>query len=230
MSVTWPTAPTPSVRTAAASAVRDLLAHPLPLVAANVLWGVVAFGAWLAATIAEPLGVLLALLLTWPTATIAAIACRVARGGEPVLRDAFRWPVGRPAVGVLGALALACAVVGVVDVQAALARGDLIGIAFATLAGWGLVALGILACVLWPLVGDPARAELGIASLLRLAATIALVRTPRVVVAWLMVGTLLAVSLVLAAAVVTVSVSLAASFLARMMLPLADEIEPTSGA
>lgn len=230
MSVALPEAlpealPATGVRGACAHAIRDVLAHPVPLVAGNLVWGVVAFVAWLGATISTPLGVALALLLVWPTATVATIAARVVRGEEPGLRDAFRWPLARPAVGLLGGLAVVCALVGVVDLQGALDRGDLAGVAFATLVGWGLVALSVLACVVWPLVGDPTRADRSTRDLLRLGVTIAFARTPRIVGAWLVVGPLLVASAVLAAAIVSVSVSVAALVLARVVLPIADALE-----
>jgi hypothetical protein len=225
MTITLGTIAPTGVRGAGVRAIRDVLEHPVPLIAANLAWGVVAFAAWLGATIAAPLGIAFALLLVWPTATIAAIAGRVVRGQEPALRDVVRWPVGRPAVALLGALAVACGLVGVADLEAALARGDLMGIAFATLAGWGLVASTVLACVAWPLLGDPARADLGAREVLRLSATIALTRTPRVVAAWSVVSVLLVVSAVLAAAIVMVSVSLAALLLARVVLPMADALD-----
>jgi hypothetical protein len=217
--------PATGIRGAGAQAIRDVLAHPGPLIASNLVWGVVAFVGWLGATIATPLGIVFALVLVWPTATVATIAGRVVRGEEPVLRDAFRWPFARPAVGVLGGLAVVCALVGVVDLQGALERGDLAGIAFATFVGWGLVALGVLACVVWPLVGDPVRADRSTRDLVRLGVTIALARTPRIVGAWLVVGTLLVVSAVLAAAIVSVSVSVAALILARVVLPIADALD-----
>lgn len=228
MSITLGAIPATGLRGAAAQSIRDLAAHPGPLIAANVAWGVVAFGAWLGATIALALGIALALLLAWPAATIARLAGQVVRGEDPLLRDAFRWPLTRPAVAVLGAIGVVCGLVGVVDIGAALGRGDLAGIAFATLAGWGLVALAVLACVAWPLLGDPARADMGTRDVLRLAATIALARTPRILAAWLVVGVLLMVSTVLAAAIITVSVSLSALFLARVVLPLADALAPRS--
>lgn len=209
---------------------RDLLEHLVPLVLANIVWAVVAFVAWLAALVWLPLGVIAATALVWPAATVSGVAARVVRGDEVGVRDALRWPVGRSAVVLLGALAVAAAVVLAVDLGAALGGGDLLGVALATAAGWGLAALTVLACVAWPLLGDPARRSLGARQVVRLAVTIALVRTPRIVAVSIVTVVLLLVSLVLVAAVMTVSVSLAALILARVVLPLADEIDPPRDA
>jgi hypothetical protein len=127
-------------------------------------------------------------------------------------------------VAVLGALVVISAVVCLVNIQGALGRGDLFGVAFATVAAWGLVALGVVASVAWPLLGDPRRPGLGVTDTLRLALTVTLVRTPRVVCACLLVWCFLVVSAVLAAAILTVSVSIAALVLARVILPVADAL------
>jgi hypothetical protein len=218
--------PATGVTAAVAAAVRDLLEHLVPLVLANVVWAAAAFVGWLAAMLWAPLGVAIAIALVWPTAAVSGIASRIVRGDEVAVRDALRWPVGRSAVVLWGALSVLAAVVLVVDLGAALGRQDLLGAAWATAACWGLVALVVVACVVWPLLGDPARGSLGARRLVRLAVTITLLRTPRVVVASVVAVALLLVSVVLAAAIMTVSVSLAALLLARVVLPLADAIDP----
>jgi hypothetical protein len=205
--------------------VRDLLEHPLPLVVANVVWGALVTVAWLAAVVSPPLAVAVVVVLTWPAATVAGVAARLVRGDPVGVRDALRWPIRRGTVALLGAVAALAVVVGLVDLQGALTRGDLVGVAFATLAVWGLIALGVVASVTWPLVGDPARARHSTAALLRLAATIVFLRTPRVLAACLVVGVFLLISAVLAAAILTVSLSLAALVLAHVVLPMADVLE-----
>ena len=217
--------PAIGVRTAIAPAVRDLLDHPVALIAANSVWGVVALLAWLAASVSPVLGIAAAMVLVWPTATVSAVAARVVRDEEVTLGHAFRWPLGRPAVALLGLVAVIGAVIGGTDIVISLARGDLMGVAFATLAAWGLVALWALACVVWPLLGDPERAGRATADLARIAATVALAHTPRVLAAAALVALGLMVSTVLIAAVLTVSVSIAALLLCRVVLPLADAVE-----
>jgi hypothetical protein len=226
MSLAADALPQTSVLAAAAEAVRHLLDHPGPLILANVAWGAVALVTWLAAAVSPPLGIALAVVLAWPAAAVAQVACRVVRATDVSLGSAVRWPIRRPAVAVMGAIAVMCAVVLTVNIQGALARGDLLGIAFATVAGWGLVALGVVASVAWPLLGDPRRSGAGVTDTLRLAVAVTLVRTPRIAGACLLVWGFLVISTVLAAAILTVSVSIAALFLARVVLPIADTLVP----
>jgi hypothetical protein len=217
---------TPTVRDALPGSVRDLLEHPLPLVVANVLWGALAVVAWLAAIVSPPVAVVCLVLLAWPAATIANVAGRVVRGETVGVRDAWRWPVRRSAVAVLGPVAILGAVVGLVDLQGAVARADAAGLAFATVVAWGLVALGVLACLIWPLLGDPARSHETTGALVRLAVTMAFSNTRRVLAVSLVVGAFLAISVVFPSAVLTVSVSMSALVLARVVLPLADTLDP----
>ena len=226
MSLAADALPETSIPAATAEAVRDLLDHPGPLILANVAWGAVALIAWLATSIAPALGIAGAVVLAWPAAAVAGVAGRVVRGSDVSLGTAVRWPIRRPATAVLGGLAVLGATVLIVNIQVALGRGDLLGVAFATVAAWGLVALGIVASVAWPLLGDPRRPGLGVTDTLRLAATVTLVRTPRVVGACLLVWCFLVVSAVLAAAILTISVCIAALVLARVILPVADALPP----
>ncbi|MET0772952.1 MAG: hypothetical protein ABWZ82_07700 [Candidatus Limnocylindrales bacterium] len=217
--------PATTIRAAVAGAIQALLEHPVPLIAANIAWGAIALTAWLASFVAAPVAIVLAVLLAWPAAALAGVAGRVLRDVDVSLRDALRWPVRRPAVAVLAVLAVLCAVVGVVNIQAALARADLLGVAFATVAAWGLVALGVVASVAWPLVGDPRRDGLGVTGILRLAVMVVLLRTPRIAATCLVVWCFLLVSTVLAAALLTVSVAIAALVLSRVVLPIADALD-----
>lgn len=225
MSVTTGAIPTVTVRNAIGPAVRDLLEHPIPLIAVNVVWGSIALVAWMAALVSPPIAVVVSLLLVWPTAAVARVAARVVRADEVGFLDAFRWQLSRPAVAVLGLVAVLGAVVALVDIRLALALGDAAGIALATAAGWGLVALVVLACVAWPLLGDPSRASLTTRGLARLAVSVALLHTPRVLACVALVALALLVSAVLAAALLSVSVSLVALVLCRVMLPLGDTVE-----
>jgi hypothetical protein len=217
--------PAVGVTRAAGLAVRDLLDHPVPLVAANVVWGLVAFTAWAAFLVSPVVGVLVAVVMTWPTATVSAVAARVVRGERVGLRDALRWPVRRPAVGLLGLVTVIGVVIGGADIALALARDDLPGVAFATAVAWGLVALCVLACVAWPLIGDPQRIDRRARDLARMAVTVTLLHTPRVLVAAAVIALGCLVSAVLIAALLTVFMSLAALILCRIVLPLADAAE-----
>jgi hypothetical protein len=210
---------------AVAGAVRDLLVHPVPLVVANLAWGVIAFGVWLVAFVSLPLATVLSVLLAWPAAVVATVASGVVRGADLSLLDALRWQLRRPAVPLLGALAVLAAVVGVVNLQLAFARDDVVGVAFATITGWGLLALGVVASVAWTVLGDVRHGALGARDVVRLAVAITFVRPPRIVLACAIAWCLLVVSAVLAAALLTVSVALAALLLAHVVLPVADTLE-----
>jgi len=59
-----------------------------------------------------------------------------------------------------GVVLLSISLVLFIDLVAAVGSGDVVGIAFATMAGWGLAILAILACCWWPLLVDPARRAL----------------------------------------------------------------------
>lgn len=216
--------PPTSLWGAVRAAVRDLLEHPLPLITANLAWGAIAFGVWLTAFLSLPLATLLSLLLAWPAAVIASVASGIVRGADLSLLEALRWQLRRPAVPILGALGVLAAVVGVVNLQLALARGDLLGAAFATVTFWGLVALAVVASVAWVVLGDARYRALSAGAVVRLAVAVVLVRTARVALTCALVWCLLLVSAVLAAALLTVSVALAALVLARVVLPAADTL------
>ncbi len=207
-------------------AVRDLLEHPIPLIAANVTWAIVAVVAWTAWLVSPAAGITASVLLAWPAAALAGVAGRVVRGVPVGVRDALRWPIPRAAVPLLGLVATVATLVAIVDLVAALDRDDLVGAAFAPLAAWALLALGVVACVTWPLVGDPMRADMGTRALLRLATTVAFVHTLRVLLATLGSAVVLAVSAVLIAPFLTVSMGFVALLLCRVVLPLADAYDP----
>lgn len=207
-------------------ALRELLEHPVPLLAANVAWAGVVFVALTAWLVSPVAGLIVSVPVAWPAAAMAAVAARVVRGDDVRLADAFRWPLSRPAVPVLGLAATLGLLVASVDIAAALDRGDLLGVAFATVAGWAMVALVLLACVAWPLLGDPRRTPQGTRGLLRLAIAVVLLHTTRVVLTALVVGVVLAASAILVAPLLSVSMCLAALVLCHVVLPLADGVEP----
>lgn len=223
-------APRKRVPAAVGPAVRDLLEHPVPLIAANVVWALMAVVAWTAWLVSPVAGIMASVLLAWPAAALAAVAGRIVRDAPVGLRDAFRWPIRRAAVPLLGLVATVVAVVAIVDLVAALDRDDPLGAAFATLAAWALVALGVMACVTLPLVGDPMRAAKGTRALLRLATTVTLLHTGRVVLAALGSVVMLGVSAILIAPLLTVSMGFVASLLCRVVVPLADAHDPPPAA
>ncbi len=218
--------PTVSVWGAVGAAVLDLLRNPMPLVLANVVWGVVALVAWTAWLVSPSSGLLASVILAWPAAALGGVAARVVRGDRVGLGTAIRWPLSRTAVPLL-ALALALvALVACVDLEVAIRQGDLISVALATVAGWSLLALATLACVAWPLLGDPRRIGQGTRDLLRLTLAVALLHGPRALLASTFVGLVLVASAIMVAPLLTVSLGLVALVLCRVVLPLADRMDP----
>lgn len=223
-----PSATRPRFGAAIVAALRDLLEHPLPLIVANVVWAAVAFVVWIGWLASPVWGMVASVVLAWPAVVVAMVAARVVRG-EPVgLRDVLRWPLGRSAVPLLGLGATLVAVIALVDVGAGLGSGDALGLAFATLAVWALVALVVIACVAWPLLGDPRRERQGARRILRLAATVVFLHTLRCAATTVILVILFVGSAVLVAPLVSVSVSLAALILCRVVLPLADALDAVS--
>jgi hypothetical protein len=198
-------------------------------VVANIVWGVVALIVWLGLLVALPVGVVLAVILAWPTAVMGTLAGRMVRGEQVTLRDASRWP-RRMAVPLLGAGLVAGGVVVWADLQLGLETGGPMGVALATASGWGLVALVIVGCCVWPLLGDPMRVDRSAGGLVRLGVGVAFVapgRTAGLAVVCL-VGIVL--SAILTAALLTVSVAFLALLCAHVVLPIADRIDPLEAA
>lgn len=214
------------VRAAIVPSVRDLLEHPAPLLLANVVWGAIALVAWTAWLVSPVSGLVLTVVLGWPAAVIAMVAARVVRGEPVAALDALRWPLTRGTVPMLALGAVLVVAVALVDVTVGLGRGDVVGLVFATVAGWAVVALVALACVVWPILGDPRRQGLGIRRVVRLAVAVAFLHTLRVTAAGLLAALVIAVSTILVAPVLTVSLSLVALMLCRVVLPLADALDP----
>jgi hypothetical protein len=100
------------------------------------------------------------------------------------------------------------------------------GWAIATLAGWGLVVVWCGALVGWPLVVDPARAASPLGESLRLTVRLLLARPLRFAGLGLAMAVATAISIVLTAAILTVSVAFVALVACRSVYPAADRLEP----
>jgi hypothetical protein len=222
----------PGVRAALRTALSDFYFASIRLVAANVIWGV-AVVVVVVIALGRPLsGLVLAPLLALPTAIVFATAGRVVRGGAiPVRRG--RVPIDRRSA--LQALALGSVLVGVatvlgVNVALGLSRADPLGWALATLAAWGLVGLWCAALVGWPLVSDPSRADRPIRYRLEVAGRLLLLEPRRVAALGVVAAVVTTVSLVLTAAILTVSVAFVALVACRVVYPLADRLDPVEVA
>lgn len=205
----------------------DYYFNSMRLVPTNVAWGV---GVILIIVIglAWPLGALLLIpILALPTAVVFRVAAIVVRG-EPW--SGLREVLGStrrelPAILALGAAFMATGIILATNVLTGLGQAAPLGWILATLAGWGLVALWCGTIVAWPLIVDPLRAAKPIRERLRLAGALLLLHPLRFGALGLAVAVIVAVSTVLTAAILTVSVSFVAVVACRSVYPAADRLE-----
>ena len=95
---------------------------------------------------------------------------------------------------------------------------------FATLAGWGAVALLIYAAVVWPLLADPARATAPVRERAQLAGYVVLAAPFRMFALTVVVMVVTVVSTIAFAALVTISVAFVALVACHMVLPDTDRL------
>ncbi len=218
----------PRLGTVVRAALSDYYFNSMRLVAANLVWGL-ALALILLVGLASPLLSLALLpLLALPTAGVFRLAARIVRvepGGG--LHD-IAWPY-QHATGrwlVVGVTVVAAGLMLATNVLVGLAGGEPAGWAIATLAGWGLVILWCGALVAWPLLVDPERSEMSLAEGLRLAGGLLLAYPLRFAGLGLAMAVVTAVSFVLTAAILTISVSFVALVACRSVYPAADRLEP----
>jgi hypothetical protein len=221
-----PPLPRATVLGALRPAAVDLYYQSVRLVAANIAWGLVlvAIG-WIAAAVGLWLAVLVAPLLGVPLVGVYRMAALITRGEETVLSD-FRAAMRER---FLQALALAAGLVWAVllltvNILTGISAAAPIGWVFATVSGWALVATVAFAAVVWPLVADPARRDEPLRATARLAGYVLLAAPVRIVGLAVVVVLLGAISTILFAAVVTISVAFVALLSCRVVLPEADRI------
>ena len=204
----------------------DLYYNSVRLVGLNLAWGLGIAMVYLA-SLATPLGaLLLAVLLALPTVGLFRVAALIVRHEPAALSDGFgAWRLFlRPAL-VGGAVLLLLAIVLLIDLSGGLDSGDMVGVAFATMACWGLVIVGTLACCWWPLLVDPAYPGRSGRASLRLAGYLLIAHPLRMASLALLVATILLISTVLLAAIVTVSLAFCALIACHYVLPAADRLE-----
>jgi hypothetical protein len=204
----------------------DFYYESIRLVPANVIWGVllVALG-WAAIGLGIWVAIVGAPLLGPPLAGIYRLAGLVTRGQHVVLSDAF----AATRELFVPSLLLAAVVgwgLGLLALNVALGinASSPLGWGFATLAGWGAVALLIYAIVAWPLLADPARAFEPARERARLAGYVVLAAPFRMFGLTVIVVVLAVVSTIAFAALVTISVAFIALVSSRIVLPDADRL------
>jgi uncharacterized membrane protein YesL len=221
----------PRLGTVLRAALSDYYFNSMRLVAANVVWGV-ALALIVLVGLASPILALAFLpLLALPTAGVFRMAARIVRVEPGVgLRD-IAWPY-RHAFGrwlVVGFAVVGAGLMLATNAVVGLVGGEPVGWAIATLAGWGLVILWCGAIVGWPLLVDPERSEVPLGDRLRLAGTLLVAHPLRFAGLGLAGALVTIVSIVLTAAILTISVSFVALVACRSVYPAADRLELALG-
>ncbi|MBA2489567.1 MAG: hypothetical protein H0V36_09680 [Chloroflexi bacterium] len=220
----WAVSGPPSIGGAVRSATFDFYYHSWRLVPANVIWGIGLLLVLTAGLIWLPGAVLLAGALAVPAIGVHRLAALIVRGDDVVLSDAFsayRRLLGPAllvgALGIGGTLVLAVNVVAGITVM-----GGPMGWALATAAAWGLVFLWAWLIAACSLVADPRRDDDSLAARFRLAALLLLAYPLRMGGLLAVSVVVVTVSLVLFAAIVTISIAYCALVASRYVLPAAD--------
>jgi hypothetical protein len=220
------------VARAARVALTDFYFASLRLVAVNVAWGAVAIAIVVIGVASPVLGAVGLPLLAVPTAAVYRAAGRIVRAGAEASSGQAPDPHAAPLLDrrLAGrALAFGIAVAAVVgllagNVATGLGRADPMGWALATLAAWGLIGLAGIVLVGWPVLVDPLRADRPVRDGLALVAGLLLLHPGRVVRLGLMTSLVLACSVALTAAVLTVGIAFVALVGCRTVYPLVDPI------
>ena len=214
-----------SIGAALRQSLRDFYFNSWRLAPANLVWGL----GLVLALIAGPmtlLGAPVLLLLAVPAAGLYRIGARIARD-EPV--DFSDFVAGMRGFGVTGLLlAGGAAVLGIVfttNVVVGLDMRNPLGWIISAFALWGDVGLVMFLTVLWPVLVDPRRDAVGPRRKLALAGLAVIGRPVRVLALTLVVVVILAISTVLFAAILLISVAYVALVSSHVVLPLVDEVE-----
>ena len=221
----------PSLLGALRQGAGDFFYNSWRVVPVNVIWGLwflVVLFAW--ASVNLILAIVLVPPLAVPLAGLARFGGLATRGEALHLPDALD-PIRRRPVAVIAGgvgFALGLLVLGS-NVVSGFAMADFVGVALATTAAWGLVALFGFALAFWPLLADPARDAVPARAIARLAGLLLLAHPFRILLLAVIVGALLLVSAALFAALLTVSVAFAMLVAARYVLPAADRLEARLG-
>lgn len=215
----------PSIGSAMREAARDLYFNSWRLAPANLVWGVAFIVVMFLGLAFLPAFVLVALLVV-PLVGIHRMAALIVRG-EPASFSDFTSGMRHFALPALatGAGATVLAVVLTTNVLFGLAAGNPIGWLISGLALYGLIALAMLLVAFWPILVDPRREAEPVRRRLWLAAVVVIGRPGRLLGLTAIIVALLAVSTVLLAALLIVSVAYVALVAARYVLPLSDVLE-----
>jgi hypothetical protein len=216
----------PRLGAAIRAALTDYYFNSVRLVAANVVWGAAVAGvavAWLVWPLA---GLVLTPLLALPTVGVFRLAALIVREGHASFRDsvvAVRTHAG--AALLIGIALLAIGLVLGTNAVVGLTQGEPLGWFIGTFAVWGLIVSWCGALIAWPLVVDPLRADDSLGRRLRLVGLLLVAYPIRFAVLGVAIALIAAVSALLLAALLTVSVSFIALVACRHVYPSADRLE-----
>ena len=165
-------------------------------------------------------------VLAVPVAGLHAMAARIQREQPAGFRD-FLAGMRRSFVSAMtvGAAAFVLAVVFTTNVFVGLELGGIAGIGISVLALYGNIGLAMFLVAAWPLIVDPVRADEPIRRKLKLAALVNLARPARMFALTALIVAILALSTVLFAALLTISVAFVSLVATRYVLPVADRLE-----
>jgi hypothetical protein len=205
----------------------DFYFQSIRLVLANAAWGVCLIAILVAAMYSTPLlGLLLAPVLAIPASGVFRLAALIARDEPPDFSDVTdAWRRLAPLALGLGAALTFTGSVLTFDLLGAIGSANPVAWAFATMAGWGLLAVATYAIVTWPLLVDPRRQSLGLRSRLRLAGLMLLAFPARMVGLTVLVALILLASTIAFAALLSISLAYVALVACRYVLPAADRLE-----
>jgi hypothetical protein len=194
-------------------------------VPANIAWGALLIA--LAIAIATtPIAFALVGLLAIPVAGMHRMAALIVRGGSVGFDDFVSGMrrFGLPALAV-GTAATLLAFVLTTNIVIGLQSNNLAGWLLSAFALYGAIGLIMFLIAAWPILVDPLREELPVRRRLWLAAAVGITGLGRIFVLSLVITTVLVVSTVLFAALLTVSVAYVSLVATRYMLPAADRLE-----
>ena len=187
-----------------------------------VLWVWAIAGALAAAVVSVPLAL--------PLAGLFRLGAMATRGRDVNLSDVLDPARAEPVPILLTGAGFAAALLVLgTNLIGGILVGGVFAWAIATAAFWGLGILVALGFALWPIAVDPERAGMTWRARVRLAGLLVLAHPGRMGALSILLVILLAISTVIVAAVLTVSIGFAALVACRYVLPAADRLEVRLG-
>jgi hypothetical protein len=205
----------------------DFYFQSIRLVLANAAWGLCLIAVLVVAMVAAPpVALVLTPLLAIPASGVFRLAALIAREEPPDFSDVTdAWRRLAPVALGAGVVLTLVSLVLAFDLLGAIGSANPVAWAFATMAGWGLVAVGTYTIVAWPLLVDPKRETRSIRDRLRLAGLLLVAFPARMFGLALITALILVVSTVAFAALLSISLAYVALVACRYVLPAADRLE-----